>query len=162
MNTFILESFISRLEFISKKIESLKNEDYEIKILETNNNKIKGKVIIKDQINEEIHYQIDLIEIDNNTLIFKSTFNTNIQSDIIETKDAFVIVEPRVKAFNKVPKIKYLIHIIDGKINQAYIVNKKYKFTNGINDNYSKVNMDNNQIVSQIENEYQTTINKKR
>ena len=159
MNTIILKSFISRLDFISKKIEYSNSETYEIIIENINNNEVSGIFVNKNNLNDTINFKIQIKETDD-ILIFKSTYQTQ---NIEETEiDTFVIINQETKSYFT-PKTKYLIHLVDDKIKQAYIVNKKYKFINGINENYSKMNMENKEIFNNIQSHYELqTTNKTR
>lgn len=159
MNTIILKSFISRLDFISKKIEYSNSETYEIIIENINNNELSGIFVNKNNSNDTINFKIQIKETDD-ILVFKSTYQTQ---NIEETEiDTFVIINQETKSYFT-PKTKYLIHLVDDKIKQAYIVNKKYKFTNGINENYSKMNMENKEIFNNIQSHYELqTTNKTR
>ena len=157
MNTIILKSFISRLDFISNKIEYSNSETYEIIIENINNNEVSGIFVNKNNLNDTINFKIQIKETDD-ILVFKSTYQT---STTEETEiDTFVIINQETKLYFT-PKTKYLIHLVDDKIKQAYIVNKKYKFTNGINENYSKMSMENKEIFNNIQLHYEAqTTNK--
>ena len=159
MNKIILKSFISRLDFISKKIEYSNSETYEIIIENINNNEVSGIFVNKNNSNDTINFKIQIKETDD-ILVFNSTYQTQ---NIEETEiDTFVIINQETKSYFT-PKTKYLIHLVDDKIKQAYIVNKKYKFTNGINENYSKMNMENKEIFNNIQSHYEAqTTNKTR
>jgi len=157
MNTIILKSFISRLDFISKKIEYSNSEIYEIIIENINDNEMSGIFINKNNSNETIKFKTQIKETDD-ILIFKSTYQTQ---TIEETEiDSFVIINQETKSYFT-PKTKYLIHLVGDKIKQAYIVNKKYKFSNGINENYSKMNMENKEIFNNIQTRYESQITNK-
>ena len=157
MNTIILKSFISRLDFISKKIEYSNSEIYEIIIENINDNEMSGIFINKNNSNETIKFKTQIKETDN-ILIFKSTYQTQ---TIEETEiDSFVIINQETKSYFT-PKTKCLIHLVGDKIKQAYIVNKKYKFSNGINENYSKMNMENKEIFNNIQTRYESQITNK-
>lgn len=158
MNIIVLKSFISRLDFISKKIKYPYNNSLEINILNIDNNieKIEGKAIIKNEINEieTITFNIQLSKSDD-MLLFRTSYKSDKQptTNEYEAVDTFAIVNQESKSFFT-PKTKYLIHLVDGNIKQAYIVNKKYKFTNGINENYTKLNMDNKDVINSIPTNY--------
>ena len=157
MNTIILKSFISRLDFISKKVEYSNSDTYEIIIENINNNEISGIFMVKNNQNETINFKTQIKETDD-ILIFKSTYQT---STIEKTEiDTFAIINQETKSYFS-PKTKYLIHLVGDRIKQAYIVNKKYKFSNGINENYSKINMENREIFNNIQAHYETQITNK-
>jgi len=157
MNTIILKSFISRLDFISKKVEYSNSETYEIIIENINNNEISGIFKNKNNSNETINFKIQIKETDD-ILIFKSTYQTQ---TIEKTEiDTFAIINQEAKSYFT-PKTKYLIHLVGDRIKQAYMVNKKYKFSNGINENYSKINMENREIFNNIQAHYESQITNK-
>ena len=160
MNKTILQGFISKLSFIDEITKNLSNKLFEIEILSIDNEKniINGKVNIKNdnQVDESISFETKFNETED-FLIFKTTIKNS--QEIKESVDTFAVVNPKSKAFFT-PKIKYLLHLVDGTVKQAYIVNKKYKFSNGISENYTKVNMDNKEIANDINNFY--TSNKSR
>ena len=132
---------------------------YEINIENINNNVIIGNFIQKKDLKQTIKFNIKIIE-SNNILIFKSTYQT-IDREQTEI-DTFVIINQEEKSYFT-PKTKYLIHLVDDKIKQAYTVNKKYKFTNGINENYFKINIENKEIFNNIKKQYELkTTNKTR
>lgn len=157
MNTIILKSFISRLDFISKKIEYSNSDTYEIIIENVNDNEISGIFINKNNSNENIKFKTKIKETDD-ILIFKSTYQ--IQKIEKTEIDTFVIIKQETKSYFT-PKTKYLIHLVDNKIKQAYTVNKKYKFSNGINENYLKINMENKEIFNNIQAHYESQIKNK-
>ena len=72
MNTIILKSFISRLDFISKKIEYSNSETYEIIIENINNNEVSGIFVNKNNSNDTIKFKIQIKETDD-ILVFKSS-----------------------------------------------------------------------------------------
>ena len=157
MNTIILKSFISRLDFISEKIEYLNSNTYEIIIENINNNEITGIFLLKNNPNETIKFNTQMIKTDD-ILKFKSNYQTK---DIKKSEtDTFVIINQETKSYFT-PKTKYLIHLVEDKIKQAYIVNKKYKFENGINENYSRINMNNQEIFNNIKHHYESEITNK-
>jgi len=118
---------------------------------------MSGIFINKNNSNETINFKIQIKETDD-ILIFKSTYQTQ---TIEETEiDSFVIINQETKSYFT-PKTKYLIHLVGDKIKQAYIVNKKYKFSNGINENYSKMNMENKEIFNNIQTRYESQITNK-
>ena len=159
MNTIILKSFLCRLDFISKKIEYSNSTTYEIILENINNDEIEGIFFMKDNPNEVIKFNTKIIESDD-ILIFKTNYQTK-NTEELEI-DTFTIINQETKSYFT-PKTKYLIHLVGDKIKQAYIVNKKYKFSNGINENYSKINMNNKEISNNIKNYYESQIiNKKR
>lgn len=159
MNTIILKSFLCRLGFISKKIEYSNIPTYDIILEKIDNNEIEGTFLIKTDSIETIKFNTKMIESDN-ILIFKS--NYIIENAEATEIDTFVIANQEAKSYFT-PKTKYLIHLVDDRIEKAYIVNKKYKFINGINENYTKINMNNKEIVNEINNSYESQItNKKR
>ena len=159
MNTIILKSFLCRLGFVSNKIEYSNSTTYDIILEKINNNEVEGTFLIKNNQTETIKFNTKIIESDD-ILIFKSKYQTtNCERTEIDT---FVIVNQETKSYFT-PKTKYLIHLVGDRIEQAYIVNKKYKFINGINENYSRINMDNKEIINEIRNYYEHQItNKKR
>jgi len=156
MNIIILKSFISRLDFISKRIEYQNNNLLEIKITNLKNNSdkyfITGLAIIKNETKEKetITFDIQLTK-SQEILIIKSNYESDNKKikDKNEEIDTFIITESNNKKYYT-PKIKYLIHLVDGALKQAYIVNKKYKFENGISESHSKVNMNNKDITNEI------------
>lgn len=157
MNTIILKSFISKLDYISKKIGYSNSSIYEIDFENINNNEIIGNVSIKNEVPETIKFNIQISESED-ILIFRSTYElSNVQKTEIDT---FVIVNQETRTYFT-PKTKYLIHLVDNQIKQAYIVNKKYKFSNGINENHSKINMDNKEIFNNIRTHYELQSTKK-
>ena len=44
---------------------------------------------------------------------------------------------------------------MDSNIKQVYVVNKKYKFENGISENYTKMNMNNKELFNSIMMQYE-------
>lgn len=164
MNTIVLKCFISKLDFIAKKIGYSNNNNYEINIQNINesNNIINGNIFIKNENPETITFNIQISESED-ILIFKSIYKSDSKqyTDIEETEiDTFAIVNQDSKSF-LTPKTKYLIHLVGTEIKQAYIVNKKYKFSNGIGENYTKLNMDNKEIFNNIKNHYELQTTKK-
>ena len=159
MSTNILKSFISQFGFVSTKTKHSSNKQAEINILNIDNekHKINGAVIVKNGTAEieTITFETQLSESDD-MLLFKTSYQSDtetIQDKAFESVDTFAIVNQEAKSFFT-PRTKYLIHLVDGTIKQAYIVNKKYKFSNGISENYTKMNMDNKDIVNDINNAY--------
>lgn len=159
MNMIVLKGFISHLNFIAKRKINPYSSNIEINISNIDNkeHKINGNVIIKNETNqnETIIFNIQLSE-SADMLVFKSTYQSDketLTNRDLEEVNTFVIVNPETKSFFT-PKTKYLIHLVDGNLKQAYIVNKKYKFTNGISENYSKLNMDNKDNIDNINNIY--------
>lgn len=155
MNTNTLKGFISKLDFISKKFEYQNNDNFEINYFNINENtyQINGTITINT---ETITFNTQLSQSED-MLIFKSTYkysnNTQI-SYVNKTEiDIFTIVEQEQNSFFS-PKTKYLIHLVDGIIKQAYVVNKKYKFENGISENHTKINMNNKEIFNSITMHY--------
>ena len=160
INTNTLKGFISKLDFISKKLEYQNNDNFEINYFNINENtyQINGTITINT---ETITFNTQLSQSED-MLIFKSTYkysnNTQI-SYVNKTEiDIFTIVEQEQNSFFS-SKTKYLIHLVDGIIKQAYVVNKKYKFENGISENYTKINMNNKEIFNSITMHYDTKNN---
>lgn len=176
MTMIILRNFILQLKFIIERTKYAHNNNYKLNItnIDTKNNKIKGTVTIDYGTNEfevisfETHYSNS-----DDILIFKSTYKkenyktkqnllltaekecfVKSEDKIFEEIDTFVIVEQEKKDYFS-PKTKYLIHLVDGNIIEAYIVNKKYKFINGISENYTKLNMNNKEIVTNVASIYE-------
>ena len=115
MNTIILKSFISRLDFISKKVEYSNSDTYEIIIENINNNEISGIFMVKNNQNETINFKTQIKETDD-ILIFKSTYQT---STIEKTEiDTFAIINQETKSYFS-PKTKYLIHLVGDRINEG-------------------------------------------
>lgn len=157
MNIITLKSFISRLDFISEKIEYMNSNNYEIIIENTNNNEITGIFLLENNPDETIRFNTQIIKTDA-ILIFKSNYQ---KKDIKKSEvDTFVIINQESKSYFT-PKTKYLIHLVEDKIKQAYIVNKKYKFENGINENHSRINMNNQEIFNNLKNYYESQITKR-
>ena len=154
MNIHILKTFISKLDFIFKRTGHIYNNDFEINILFIDNgtHKINGTVVIKNK-NEEsevIPFETKPCQSED-VLTFESIYQ--IADKLLSEVDSFAIVNKEEKSYYT-PKTKYLIHSVNGNINQAYEVNKKYTFEKGISENFIKINMNNKEIVNSINSNY--------
>lgn len=178
MNINILKCFISKLDFISERTKYEYSSISEINILNVDEEEhiIKGTVVIRLDAKclEVITFETRFSQLDD-ILIFKSKYQIDTNnshqnfdsvvdgeyiSKVFEEVDTFVIINQESKTFFT-PKTKYLIHLVDGNIKQAYVVNKKYKFENGLSENYTKLNMDNKELLNYIQKNYESQGKKK-
>ena len=160
MYTNILESFISKLGFISQKVNPyFSNCEININNKSENQNYISGTININPKTSES---EIILFESKLNKTEDMFIFITTYQSEgkLSEEVDTFTIT-PDIKIGYSTPKTKLLLHIVDGKLLQAYRVGKKYKFENGINESLSKLNMENKEVINML-NQPENKSNKKR
>lgn len=150
MYTSVLKGYISRFNFITQKNNS-NIHNIEINVSNNNqSNQIDGTIII-NQENEEkeiIFFETKISKTDD-ILIFKTKYQSN--GKILEETDTFAITEIMQYGYST-PKIKLLLHIVEGKIIQAYRTSKKYKFENGINENLTQLNMNNQDVVNFLNN----------
>ena len=153
MNEIILKSFISNLSFVSEKIKHPYINNYEINLLnyKTENNEIRGiiNLIYKSGETEILFFEIKLIKTPE-ILMFKSKYQN--EGRIEETKDTYAISSNQQSFLGN--KTKLLVHIVDSKIIDAYCVGKKYKFENGINDNLTKLNLNNKDVQNILNQTY--------
>lgn len=159
MYTSILKSFISRLGFVSEKV-NLHHSNFEINILNNfeEQNQIKGTISINSpsQETEIILFETKLSKSDD-MLIFKTKYQS--EGKLHEEVDTFAITNEVQRGYPS-SKTKIIIHVVNGKVHQAYRVGKKYKFENGINENLTKFNMENKDVKNMLSNAYGN--NKKR
>lgn len=183
MNINILKTYISRLGFVSERTKFSHNGGCEINITNvgSENHKIEGTVVIKISPSESevIYFETQLVE-SPDLLIFKSNYHTNTykvkqnpnymgtneypirtETKISETVDTFAIVNKEMRYFFS-PKTKFILHLVDGKVNQVYCVSMKYNFNNGLSENFTRLNMNNKDIINDINNKYEETISKRR
>lgn len=153
MNKIALQNFISKLDFISMTENCIQNIN-----INTETNIITG--IIELGNSEEIFFETNYIQTED-ILEFKTKYQINNQniSDVLEEINTFIIAKPQTKSLFS-PKVKYLLHLVNDNLNQAYIVNKKYNFGNGISENYTKLNMNNKDVLKNIPNYQISSINK--
>lgn len=154
MNIHILKTFISKLDFIFKRTGNIFYDGFEINILSIDNDthKINGTLVIKNNNDESevIPFETKLSQSED-VLAFESIYQ--IADKLLSEVDTFTIVNQQQKSYYT-PKTKYLIHTVNGNLNQAYEVNKKYTFANGISENFRKINMNNKEIVNRINSNY--------
>ena len=183
MNINILKTYISRLGFVSKRTKRSYDGGCEINItnIDSESHKIEGTVVIKinDSERDVIYFETQLVE-SPELLIFKSIYHTNTykvkenqnsikpsiyplrtEFKISETTDTFAIVNKEMRYLFS-PKTKFILHLIDGNINQIYCVSNKYNFNNGLSENFTRLNMNNKDIINDINNKYEETIRKRR
>ena len=148
INKIALQNFISKLDFIKNPENVCENIT-----ISNEMNTING--IIGLGKNEEIFFESTYRKTDD-VLEFQTTYQLNHQytSEVLTETDTFIIANSKNK-FIFSPRIKYLLHIVNGNLKQAYIVNKKYNFDCGISENYTKLNMDNKEVLRSIPNKYQ-------
>ena len=153
MNEIILKSFISNLSFISEKIKHPYINNYEINLLnhKPENNDIRGVInlIYKSGETEVVFFEIKIIKTPE-ILMFKSKYQN--EGRIEEKTDTYAISSNQQSFLGN--KTKLLVHVVDSKIIDAYCVGKKYKFENGINDNLSKLNMNNKDVQNVLNQTY--------
>ena len=157
----VLKTFISKFEFINQK-RTISPSNIEINISSNtlDSNKINGTISIKNNSDEtDIIIFESKLSITEDILIFKTQYQS--QKKIQEEIDTFTIINTFQNNYSS-PKTKYLFHITNGKILQAYRVSKKYKFENGISESLSKFNMENKEVSKMITNVYETNVNRKR
>lgn len=152
----ILKSFISRLGFLTNKLD-LNSQNFQINIINNQNelNEINGTITIKNTSSEPqiIFFEIKISKSDD-ILIFKVKYQS--EGKLHEEIDTFAIVNPEQRGYFS-PKTKLLIHVVDSKIVQSYVVGKKYKFENGINESLSKINMQNKDIINLLNTTYENS-----
>ena len=153
MNEIILKSFISNLSFVSEKIKHPYINNYEINLLnyKTENSEIMGIInfIYNAGETEILFFEIKLMKTPE-ILMFKSKYQH--EGRIEETKDTYTISNNNPSFLGN--KTKLLVHIVDSKIIDAYCVGRKYKFENGINDNLTKLNLNNKDIQNVLNQTY--------
>lgn len=153
MNEIILKSFISNLSFVSEKIKHPYINNYEINLLnyKTENEEIRGtiNILYKSGETEILFFEIKLMKTPE-ILMFKTKYQN--EGRIEETKDTYAISNNQQSFFGN--KTKLLVHIVDSKIIDVYCVGKKYKFENGINDNLTKLNLNNKDVQNVLNQTY--------
>ena len=147
----ILKSFISRFSFFKEQIDLIQ-QNFEIKILNNEQDKVTGAITIKNlqQETKQIEFSSKISKTDD-ILIFKTQYQT--EGKEYEEIDIFTIINEEQKNY-ATTKTKFLFHIVNNKIIQAYRVGKKYKFENGINESLLKFNMESKDVLELISNLY--------
>ena len=147
----ILKSFISRFSFLKEQIDLIQ-QNFEIKILNNEQDKVTGAITIKNlqQETKQIEFSSKISKTDD-ILIFKTQYQT--EGKEYEETDIFTIINEEQKNY-ATTKTKFLFHIVNNKIIQAYRVGKKYKFENGINESLLKFNMESKDVLELISNLY--------
>jgi len=153
MTIYILKSFISRLGFVSKKINTYySNYDINITLPSEKQNNIIGTININPTTSEsEIILFESKFDKTDDMLIFKTKYQS--EGKIYEDVDCFTITPEYHQRYSS-SKTKFLIHISNGNLFQSYRVGKKYKFENGINESLSKLNMDNKEVINMLNQSY--------
>lgn len=146
-----LKSFISRFSYFKQKIDLIQ-QNFEINILNNEQDKVTGTIIIKNlqQETKQINFSSKISKT-NDILIFKTQYE--FEGKEYEEIDIFTIINENPKNY-ATTKTKYLFHIVNNKIIQAYRVGKKYKFENGINESLLKFNMESKEVLELISNLY--------
>ena len=147
----ILKSFISRFSILKEQIDLIQ-QNFEIKILNNEQDKVTGAITIKNlhQETKQIEFSSKISKTDD-ILIFKTQYQT--EGKEYEEIDIFTIINEEQKNY-ATTKTKFLFHIVNNKIIQAYRVGKKYKFENGINESLLKFNMESKDVLELISNLY--------
>lgn len=156
----ILKNFISKFVFLTTKLNLSSKIEIKISENETEKNKICGTINIQHISGEK------------ETIIFESIYSKTEDILIFKTKyqyggklteeiDTFSIIKDNQTKYSN-PKTKYLFHLANGKIIQAYRVGKNYKFENGIGESLSRFNIENKEVSNMINNIYINNTNKKR
>ena len=147
----ILKSFISRFSFFKEQIDLIQ-QNFEIKILNNEQDNVTGAITIKNlqQETKQIEFSSKISKTDD-ILIFKTQYQT--EGKEYEEIDIFTIINEEQKNY-ATTKTKFLFHIVNNKIIQAYRVGKKYKFENGINESLLKFNMESKDVLELISNLY--------
>ena len=129
MNAVVLKTFISKINFIDKKIKQPYVISYEIKInnYQENQDHITGFLSIKYKSGKEetIPFEIEKKET-SDILIFDSKFLYG--GKIEKVKDIYAISNEQITFLGT--KTKIIVHIVDNKIIEAYTIGKNYKFEN--------------------------------
>lgn len=150
MNNNILKSFISRFSFFKQGIDLIQ-QNFEINISNNNPDNVIGTITIKTPLlTKQIKFN-SIISKTEDILIFKTKYQ--IEDKEYEEIDVFTIVNEKTKNY-ATTKTKYLFHIVNNEIINAYRVGKKYKFENGINESLLKFNMDNKEVLELIKETY--------
>lgn len=162
MNLNTLKVFISRLEFISKKLRTPYCHNYEINFFpnQQETHKIAGTVNIQNRKGktEVVFFETKLSKSED-MLVFKTIYQSN--GKLSEEIDTFAIATIEQKGYFN-PQNNLLIHLVNNKISEAYYVGRKYQFENGISDSFTKLNMNDQDMVNLINNTYGNSINRKR
>lgn len=150
MNKIALQTYIS----------TITENSYKELNIDPVTNKINGTIIVSSS--EEIYFETQFEKEDDNNLTFNITYyiDKHNPSNTIEETHTFIIDDSITTSFFG-RKTKYLIHLINGELKQAYIVNKKYQLENGISESYTKMNMKNKEAISNIPINYQVQNNSK-
>ena len=161
MSEIILQTFISKLRYVSKKVKQPYVIDYEIKVnnYDENPEQITGTITIKYRSGKEeiIPFEIEKKETED-ILIFNSKFLYG--GKVEETKDIYAISNEQSNSIGI--KTRIIVHIVDNKIIEAYGVGRNHKFENGIHDNLPKLNLKNQEVSNVLYRAYPTYSQKRR
>jgi len=171
MELVTLKNFVLKLGFICNRTKCSHGNSIDINVvnMKDGTKKITGTVTMKMGVNEVevITFESYLTQKDS-LLRFKSKYriigfggNNKLKritegvympasySNEITTEDVFAIFEQERKSILN-PKSKLLVHKENGNMTQVYYVSKNYKFENGISDNFTLLNMKDQQIADSV------------
>lgn len=171
MDLIILKNFVLKLGFISERIKCSQGNNIDINVSNMNDGvkKINGTVTMKIGVNEVevITFETYLTKCDS-LMKFKSKYrmisfggNNKLKdlgdgvympasySNEIKTEDVFAIFKQDRKGILGA-KRKLLVHKQNDNIMEVYSVSKDYQFVNGISDNFTLLNMKNQQVAEEV------------